>query len=79
LLAPIHGRVASLSQGSQPRALEALFEILGVNADQPVGRPFGMIATPPQPGEYEFTCQIHTYRGTLVVRLYRKRAAIPLC
>jgi plastocyanin domain-containing protein len=27
-----------------------------------------VIVTPPQPGEYEFTCQMRMYRGTLVAK-----------
>jgi plastocyanin domain-containing protein len=33
-----------------------------------VGKPMDVIVTPPQPGEYEFTCQMRMYRGTLVAK-----------
>jgi len=51
-----------------PCAEKALFDSLGVNADLPIGKPMEVIVTPPQPGEYEFTCQMRMYRGALVAR-----------
>ena len=49
-----------------PCAEKALFDSLGVSADLPVGKPVDVVVTPPQPGEYAFTCQMRMYRGTLV-------------
>lgn len=51
-----------------PCAEKALFDSLGVNADLPIDKPVEVIVTPPQPGEYEFTCQMRMYRGALVAR-----------
>lgn len=51
-----------------PCAEKALFDSLGVNADLPLGKPLDVVVTPPQPGEYEFTCQMRMYRGMLVAR-----------
>ncbi len=53
-------------QDPSPCAEKALFGSLGVSADLPVGKPVDVIVTPPQPGEYEFTCQMQMYRGTLI-------------
>ncbi len=57
-----------LRQDPSPCAEKALFDELGVSADLPVGEPLDVTVTPPRPGEYEFTCQMRMYRGTLVVR-----------
>ena len=51
-----------------PCAEKALFDSLSVSADLPIGKPMDVIVTPPQPGEYEFTCQMRMYRGMLVAR-----------
>ncbi|MCR4346232.1 MAG: cupredoxin domain-containing protein [Sulfuricaulis sp.] len=51
-----------------PCAEKALFDSLEVSADLPVGKPVDVTVTPPVPGEYEFTCQMRMYRGTLVAR-----------
>ena len=51
-----------------PCAEKALFDSLSVSADLPIGKPTDVIVTPPQPGEYEFTCQMRMYRGALVAR-----------
>ncbi len=52
-----------------PCAEKALFDSLDVSADLPLGKPMDVTVTPPQPGEYEFTCQMRMYRGTLVARV----------
>ena len=57
-----------LRQDSGPCAEKALFDGLGVSADLPIGKPLDVVVTPPQPGEYEFTCQIRMYRGVLVAK-----------
>ena len=57
-----------LRQDSNPCAGKVLFDGLGVSADLPIGKPLDVVVTPPQPGEYEFTCQMRMYRGTLVVK-----------
>ena len=55
-----------LRQDPSPCAEKALFDDLGVSADLPVGKPLDVTVTPPQPGEYEFTCQMRMYRGKLI-------------
>jgi plastocyanin domain-containing protein len=57
-----------LRQDPSPCAEKALFDGLGVSADLPVGKPLDVTVTPPQPGEYEFTCQMRMYRGRLIAR-----------
>lgn len=51
-----------------PCAEKALFDSLGVSVDLPLGKPLDVVVTPPQPGEYEFTCQMRMYRGTLMAK-----------
>ncbi len=51
-----------------PCAEKALFDSLGVSANLLIGKPMDVIVTPPQPGEYEFACQMRMYRGALVAR-----------
>lgn len=51
-----------------PCAEKVLFDDLGVAADLAVGKPTEVTVTPGKPGEYEFTCQMRMYRGTLVAR-----------
>lgn len=57
-----------LRKDPSPCAEKALFDSLGVSADLPVGKPLDVSVTPPQPGEYEFTCQMRMYRGMLVAK-----------
>jgi len=57
-----------LRRDPSPCAEKALFDGLGVSADLPVGKPLDVTVTPPQPGEYEFTCQMRMYRGKLIAR-----------
>ena len=57
-----------LRQDPSPCAEKVLFDSLGVSVDLPVGKPLDVIVTPPQPGEYEFTCQMRMYRGVLVAK-----------
>jgi plastocyanin domain-containing protein len=57
-----------LRKDPSPCAEKAVFDELGVSADLPVGKPLDVTVTPPRPGEYEFTCQMRMYRGTLVAR-----------
>lgn len=47
-------------------AEKVIFESLGVTEDLPLARSTDITITPPQPGEYEFTCQMQMYRGRLV-------------
>jgi plastocyanin domain-containing protein len=57
-----------LRKDPNPCAEKALFDDLGISVDLTVGKPLDVTVTPPRPGEYEFTCQMHMYRGTLVAR-----------
>lgn len=57
-----------LRKDPNPCAEKVLFDSLGVSADLPVGRPVDVVVTPPAPGEYEFTCQMRMYRGTLLAK-----------
>jgi len=34
----------------------------------PAGKPLDVVVSPPQPGEYEFTCQMRMYCGVLVAK-----------
>ncbi len=61
-------RLRFLRQDPSPCAEKVLFDSLGVSVDLPVGKSLDVIVTPPQPGEYEFTCQMRMYRGTLIAR-----------
>ena len=51
-----------------PCAEKVVFDDFGVTADLPVGKPEDVTVIPAKPGEYEFTCQMRMYRGTLVAR-----------
>ncbi len=57
-----------LRQDPSPCAEKVMFDSLGVNADLPLGKSQELTLTPPQAGEYEFTCQMHMYRGKLIAR-----------
>ena len=57
-----------LRKDASPCAEKVLFETLGISADLPIGKPLDVTVTPPQPGEYEFTCQMRMYRGMLVAK-----------
>lgn len=56
-----------LRKDPSPCAEKVLFDDLGIAEDLPVGQWREIQITPPAPGEYAFTCQMHMYRGTLVV------------
>lgn len=57
-----------LRKDPSPCAEKVTFDALGVSAELPLDKPVTLTVTPPQPGEYEFTCQMHMYRGQLVAR-----------
>ena len=56
-----------LRRDASPCAEKVLFDDLGVSADLPPGKPADVTLSPP-PGEHEFSCEMHMYRGRLVVR-----------
>jgi len=57
-----------LRKDPSPCAEKVTFDALGVSADLPLDEPVTLTVTPPQPGEYEFTCAMHMYRGRLAAR-----------
>jgi plastocyanin domain-containing protein len=57
-----------LRKDPSPCAEKVLFDDLSVAADLPVDKPTEVEIAAAEPGEHEFTCQMHMYRGTLVVR-----------
>ena len=57
-----------LRKDPSPCAEKVLFDTLDVSAELPLGKPVMVTVTPDKPGEYEFTCQMRMYRGTLVAR-----------
>ena len=65
------GKTATLRfmrKDPSPCAERVLFDALGVSVELPLGKPVTLMLTPDKPGDYEFTCQMRMYRGTLVVR-----------
>ncbi len=61
-------RLRFLRKDPSACAEKVIFADLGVAADLPLNQPVEVTVTPPQPGEYAFTCQMQMYRGTLVAR-----------
>jgi len=57
-----------LRKDPSPCAEKVLFDDLGLSADLSVGEKTDIVVVPPAAGEYEFTCQMKMYRGTLVAR-----------
>lgn len=57
-----------LRKDASPCAEQVIFDALGVSAELPVDRYKALTVTPPEAGEYEFTCQMRMYRGKLVAR-----------
>lgn len=57
-----------LRKDASPCAEKVLFDDLGISADLPVGETREVTVTPDKAGEYEFTCQMRMYRGSLVAR-----------
>lgn len=51
-----------------PCAEKVIFDGLEQSLDLPLDKPAELTLTPERPGEYEFTCQMKMYRGTLVVK-----------
>ena len=57
-----------LRKDPSPCAAKVIFADLGVSADLPIGEERELRLTPPRPGEYEFSCEMHMYRGSLLVK-----------
>ncbi|MHB8623260.1 MAG: cupredoxin domain-containing protein [Sulfuricaulis sp.] len=51
-----------------PCADKVMFDSLSTSADLSVNKPTDVTVTPPQPGEYEFTCQMRMYHGALIAK-----------
>jgi plastocyanin domain-containing protein len=57
-----------LRKDPSPCAAKVIFADLGVSADLPIGEEREVRLKPLQPGEYEFGCEMHMYRGSLSVK-----------
>jgi plastocyanin domain-containing protein len=57
-----------LRKDASPCAEKVLFDDLGISADLPVDETRDVVVQPAEPGEYQFTCQMRMYRGSLVAR-----------
>lgn len=57
-----------LRKDPSPCAGKVLFDGLGLAADLPLNAERDVTFTPKLPGEYEFTCDMGMYRGSLVVK-----------
>jgi plastocyanin domain-containing protein len=60
-------RLCFLRKDPSPCAEKVLFDDLSVAADLAVDKPTDVKILANEPGEHEFTCQMHMYRGKLVV------------
>ena len=56
-----------LRKDPSPCAEQVLFDDLRISRELPLNKKLDITLTPTSPGEYEFTCQMRMYRGTLVV------------
>jgi plastocyanin domain-containing protein len=57
-----------LRKDPSPCAAKVIFTELGVSAELPVGEAREVRLGPQQPGDYEFACEMHMYRGVLSVK-----------
>ena len=57
-----------LRKDASPCAEKVIFESLGIRSDLPLNESVDIKLQAPPPGEYDFTCQMQMYRGSLVVR-----------
>lgn len=57
-----------LRRDPSPCAEKVIFESLGISSDLSLNESVEIKLDIPAPGEYEFTCQMQMYRGSLVVR-----------
>jgi plastocyanin domain-containing protein len=57
-----------LRKDPSPCAAKVIFTGLGISADLAVGEEQEVHLNPLQPGEYEFVCEMHMYRGVLSVK-----------
>lgn len=57
-----------LRKDASPCAEKVIFDQLHLSAELPIGKPYDVRLTPPAPGEYEFTCEMRMYRGSVVAK-----------
>lgn len=57
-----------LRKDPSPCAAKVIFSGLNVSVDLPIGHEQEVQIAPQPPGEYEFTCEMHMYRGSLLVK-----------
>ena len=57
-----------LRKDASPCAEKVLFDDFHLGRDLPLNQPVEVSVTPDRTGEFEFTCQMKMYRGTLVVK-----------
>ncbi len=57
-----------LRKDPSPCAEKVVFDEFNTVRDLPLGQPVDLTIVPERPGEYDFTCQMKMYRGTLVVK-----------
>ncbi|MBD3609314.1 MAG: cupredoxin domain-containing protein [Gammaproteobacteria bacterium] len=57
-----------LRKDASPCAEKVIFDDLSISADLAVDETNDVVVKPTQAGEYEFTCQMHMYRGSLIAR-----------
>lgn len=57
-----------LRKDSNPCAAKVIFSELGISAELPLGEEQEVRLPPQQAGEYEFVCEMHMYRGKLLVK-----------
>jgi plastocyanin domain-containing protein len=55
-----------LRKDASPCAEKVIFSDLNISEDLPINKEKAIEIKVPQPGEYEFTCQMQMYRGTLI-------------
>ena len=56
-----------LREDETPCSAVVLFDQLNLSAELPIGKPHELTLNVDKAGEYEFTCQMGMYRGTLVI------------
>lgn len=57
-----------LRKDPSPCAEKVLFSALNISEDLPINKRKAIELKIEQPGEYEFTCQMQMYRGSLIVK-----------
>ena len=60
-------RLEFLRKDPSPCAEQVVFSDFDINKSLPLGQTVELELTPTRSGEFDFTCQMQMYRGTLVV------------